>query len=64
MPKLFQKDSEGRIDWIAPDQVRQEKDEKGRLIQAFHAETGEPLEFGGVVKMSKSKITAWTPRRY
>ncbi|HRH78769.1 MAG TPA: class I tRNA ligase family protein, partial [Cellvibrionaceae bacterium] len=59
---FFKKDSEGRIDWITPDQVRQEKDEKGRLIQAFHAETGEPLEFGGVVKMSKSKNNGVDPQ--
>lgn len=59
---FFKKDSEGRIDWIAPDQVRQEKDEKGRLLQAFHAETGEPLDFGGVVKMSKSKNNGVDPQ--
>jgi leucyl-tRNA synthetase len=57
------KDSEGHIDWIAPSQVRVEKDEKGRLIQAFHKTTGEPLEFGGVVKMSKSKNNGVDPQQ-
>ncbi len=59
---FFKKDSEGRIDWIAPDQVRQEKDDKGRLIQAFHKTSGEALEFGGVVKMSKSKNNGVDPQ--
>ncbi|MEY4589810.1 MAG: hypothetical protein RL497_1886 [Pseudomonadota bacterium] len=59
---FFTKDLEGRIDWIAPSQVRQEKDDKGRLIQAFHSETGAALEFGGVVKMSKSKNNGVDPQ--
>jgi leucyl-tRNA synthetase len=58
----FKKDAEGRTDWIAPSHVRVEKDEKGRFIRAFHAETQEPLEFGGVVKMSKSKNNGVDPQ--
>ncbi|HMW72937.1 MAG TPA: leucine--tRNA ligase, partial [Cellvibrionaceae bacterium] len=59
---FFKKDSEGRITWVAPSKVKIDKDEKGRLIQAFHMETGDPLEFGGVVKMSKSKENGVDPQ--
>ncbi|MDZ7924737.1 MAG: leucine--tRNA ligase [Marinagarivorans sp.] len=51
----------GRTEWIAPNNVRVERDEKGKAIQAFHAETGQPVEFGGVIKMSKSKNNGVDP---
>ncbi|BCD97170.1 leucine--tRNA ligase [Marinagarivorans cellulosilyticus] len=51
----------GRTEWIAPADVRVERDEKGKMINAFHAETEQPLEFGGVIKMSKSKNNGVDP---
>jgi leucyl-tRNA synthetase len=52
---------DGRTEWIAPENVRVERDEKGKMIRAFHKVTGEPLEFGGVIKMSKSKMNGVDP---
>lgn len=51
----------GRTEWIAPDLVRVERDEKGKMINAFHKDTNQPLEFGGVIKMSKSKSNGVDP---
>lgn len=47
--------SEGKENWIEPENVVIERDEKGRFIAAKHKTTGEAVEFGGVIKMSKSK---------
>ncbi len=58
----FRKGGEGHVDWIAPADVRIERDDKGKLVQAYHKETGEALEFGGVVKMSKSKNNGVDPQ--
>src|SRR5690606_27702846 len=55
----LQKD--GGTEWIAPDQVTLERDEKGKVIRAFHKDTGEVLESGGVIKMSKSKNNGVDP---
>lgn len=57
----FYHQSNGHKEWVAPDQVRVERDEKGKMTAAFHAESGEPLEFGGVIKMSKSKNNGVDP---
>ena len=52
---------DGRTEWVAPEQVRVERDDKGKMIRAVHTVTGEPLEFGGVIKMSKSKNNGVDP---
>ncbi len=51
----------GRTEWVAPDKVRVERDSKGKMLNAFHQETDQPLEFGGVIKMSKSKNNGVDP---
>lgn len=51
----------GRTEWIAPDKVRVERDDKGKATAAFHKDTGQALEFGGVIKMSKSKNNGVDP---
>lgn len=56
---LIKKD--GKENWIEPENVIVERDEKGRFISAKHKETGEPVEFGGVIKMSKSKSNGVDP---
>ncbi len=58
----YRKTGEGHLDWIAPSDVRVERDDKGRMLQAYHQHTGEPLHFGGVVKMSKSKNNGVDPQ--
>ncbi len=49
-------------EYIAPECVEIERDEKGKAIKAVHVETGEPLNFGGVIKMSKSKNNGVDPQ--
>lgn len=51
----------GRTEWIAPDKVRVDRDDKGKATAAFHKDTGQALEFGGVIKMSKSKNNGVDP---
>jgi leucyl-tRNA synthetase len=51
----------GSKEWIALDKVTIERDEKGRMLNATHNETGEKLECGGVIKMSKSKLNTVDP---
>ncbi|WP_331343918.1 leucine--tRNA ligase [Cellvibrio sp. UBA7661] len=53
--------SEGKENWIEPENVVIERDDKGRFISAKHKTTGEPVEFGGVIKMSKSKSNGVDP---
>ncbi len=52
---------DGKENWIEPENVVIERDDKGRLIKASHRQTGEPVEFGGVIKMSKSKANGVDP---
>jgi leucyl-tRNA synthetase len=53
----------GHSEWIAPELVRVERDDKGKMVKAYHAKTHQPLEFGGVIKMSKSKNNGVDPER-
>lgn len=53
--------SEGKENWIEPENVVIERDDKGRFIAAKHKTTGEAVEFGGVIKMSKSKANGVDP---
>ena len=50
-----------RKEWVAPEQVTVNRDEKGKMLNAVHKETGAELEFGGVIKMSKSKNNGVDP---
>ncbi len=52
---------EGKEIWIEPENVVIERDDKGRLISAKHKVTGEAVQFGGVIKMSKSKANGVDP---
>ena len=52
---------DGKEIWIEPENVVIERDDKGRLISAKHKVTGEAVQFGGVIKMSKSKANGVDP---
>jgi len=49
----FQSDGEGKPVWLEPEAIRIEGE--GNTRSAVHAHTGEPVQIGDVVKMSKSK---------
>jgi leucyl-tRNA synthetase len=58
----FRKDEKGGDIWIAPSDVESEKDEKGRVIKAWHKDDGQPVESAGMSKMSKSKNNGIDPQ--
>jgi leucyl-tRNA synthetase len=49
--------------WINPADVDIERDEKGRVVGARHAQDGQPVLIGGVEKMSKSKNNGVDPQQ-
>lgn len=57
---FFLKDG-SHTDWIAPELVDIERDDKGKMVRATHRETGVELSSGGVIKMSKSKNNGVDP---
>lgn len=57
----WSRDVDGRKEWIAPDRVTLERDDKGRISGGTLTETGEPVSHEGMVKMSKSKNNGIDP---
>ncbi len=58
----YRTDESGKTTWIAPTDVTVERDGKGQVIKAIHREDGQPVEIGGVTKMSKSKNNGIDPQ--
>ena len=58
----YQESPDGEIHWINPTDVEVERDAKGRAIGARMKADGEPVEIGGVEKMSKSKNNGIDPQ--
>ncbi|WP_105258508.1 leucine--tRNA ligase [Pseudoalteromonas sp. T1lg88] len=58
----FRKDEKGGDIWISPTDVETEKDDKGRIIKAWHKDDGQPVESAGMSKMSKSKNNGIDPQ--
>ncbi len=59
----FRKDEKGGDVWISPSDVETEKDDKGRIIRAWHKDDGQPVESAGMSKMSKSKNNGIDPQQ-
>ncbi|MEX1032101.1 MAG: leucine--tRNA ligase [Cellvibrionaceae bacterium] len=59
---FYRLNDNGTREWISPQEVDFEKDDKGKITKAVHAATGEVLEIGGTVKMSKSKNNGIDPQ--
>ena len=59
---FFTKDPEGKVTWHAPDDLTVEKDDKGRITQAFVSKTKQSVEHAGMIKMSKSKNNGIDPQ--
>lgn len=59
---FFRKDEKGGDVWIAPSDVESEKDDKGRVVKAWHKDDGQPVESAGMSKMSKSKNNGIDPQ--
>ncbi|MCG7548914.1 leucine--tRNA ligase [Pseudoalteromonas sp. Of7M-16] len=58
----YRKDEKGGDIWISPLDVETEKDDKGRIIKAWHKDDGEPVMSAGMGKMSKSKNNGIDPQ--
>ncbi|MCB2264063.1 MAG: leucine--tRNA ligase [Candidatus Thiosymbion ectosymbiont of Robbea hypermnestra] len=58
----YRDDAEGQRHWINPADVEVERDAKGRLLAARLKADGEPVTYGGIEKMSKSKNNGVDPQ--
>ena len=57
----YREDADGRKHWFNPADVTVTRDEKGRVAKAVLAQDGQPVQFGGIEKMSKSKNNGVDP---
>jgi leucyl-tRNA synthetase len=58
----FYREQGGGKDWINPADVAVQRDEKGRMIAARLKADSQPVEIGGLEKMSKSKNNGVDPQ--
>ncbi|MTW21492.1 leucine--tRNA ligase [Allochromatium palmeri] len=58
----YREDAEGRKQWFNPAEVEVERDEKGKLLGGRLQSDGQPVHFGGIEKMSKSKNNGVDPQ--
>jgi leucyl-tRNA synthetase len=54
--------AKGGIVWISPTDVIAERDDKGQVTSYVHKDDGQPVQAGGVTKMSKSKNNGIDPQ--
>ncbi|MFU8832856.1 MAG: leucine--tRNA ligase, partial [Wenzhouxiangella sp.] len=57
----YREDEAGRKTWFNPADVDVERDAKGQIASATLAEDGQPVHFGGIEKMAKSKNNGVDP---
>ncbi|WP_395344165.1 leucine--tRNA ligase [Ningiella sp. W23] len=60
---FYSKAENGKEIWHAPDSVTIERDEKGRITGGKLSDTGEQVEYAGMIKMSKSKNNGIDPQK-
>ena len=58
----YRENTDGSKDWINPADVEIERDEKARVIGARLKADGQPVQIGGIEKMSKSKNNGIDPQ--
>ena len=59
---FYREEENGRKRWFYPAEIDVKHDEKGRIVGAVAVDDGQPVEFGGIEKMSKSKNNVVEPR--
>ena len=57
----YREDAGGRKEWFNPADVEVTRDDKGKLLGAVLKSDGQPVSFGGIEKMSKSKNNGVDP---
>lgn len=60
---FFREDQSGKKVWYAPTDVQTVKDDKGRIIESTLSADGQPVQHGGMTKMSKSKNNGIDPQQ-
>ena len=60
---FYREDEAGRRNWYNPAEVEVERDDKGRIIGARLKADGQPVQVGGIEKMSKSKNNGVDPQQ-
>lgn len=58
----FYTNDNGSKEWVNPDEVTIERDDKGRVLSAKRSQDGKALESTGMCKMSKSKNNGVDPQ--
>jgi len=58
----YREQADGSTEWIAPERVIVERDERGRSIGARLVEDDSPVQMGGMSKMSKSRNNGIDPQ--
>ncbi|WP_409202319.1 leucine--tRNA ligase [Suttonella sp. R2A3] len=61
LAQTWYRDDNGRKQWFNPDEINPETDDKGRIIGGTLLADGEPVVYGGMEKMSKSKNNGIDP---
>jgi leucyl-tRNA synthetase len=59
---FYREDENGRKRWFYPAEIDVKYDDKGRPVGAVALHDGQPVTFGGIEKMSKSKNNVVEPR--
>ena len=57
----YREDADGRKHWFSPAEIEVTRDDKGKLLGAVLTADGQPISFGGIEKMSKSKNNGVDP---
>ncbi|MBC3917805.1 leucine--tRNA ligase [Undibacterium sp. CY18W] len=58
----YREDSTGKKIWFYPNEIEVQHDDKGRPISASLKSDGQPVQMGGIEKMSKSKNNVVEPK--
>ncbi|MCC6207845.1 MAG: leucine--tRNA ligase [Gammaproteobacteria bacterium] len=59
---FFRKGAASGITYFGPDEVETTRDEQGRIVAATAQKDGQPVEYGGIGTMSKSKKNGVDPQ--
>ena len=60
----YREDEAGRKQWINPSRVDVQRDEQGGISHGISLDDDQPVEFGGIEKMAKSKNNGVNPTEY
>lgn len=59
---FYREDTSGKKTWFYPNEIEVQHDDKGRPVSASLKSDGQPVQMGGIEKMSKSKNNVVEPK--